>query len=293
MRQHRKRYLAAAAHPKGVRREATIIRSTTSRRSGTSTQALLIQRFEATRGTGHGAGSRPQYNGGSTGRHGSKATHALSSQQAVKPTKPPPVQSTGGSLARRRPARPNHACVTPAAMKLRMQRFSEGNLIGTSVQRCPTVLSCTKQATFLFPEPHSAVGSEFHLGRTRDRDSDDVAPEGQRFCVSPRGNGFPEATFEGHRCLEEQRFCVAPRGNGFAFPQGETVFRRRHSRDTVAPRGNGFALPRGATVFRRRHSRDTVAPRGNGFELPRGATVFRRRHSRDTVATVYRRSDRV
>src|SRR4051812_5481049 len=256
-------------------------------------QALLIQRFEATRGTGHGAGSRPQYNGGSTGRHGSKATHALSSQQAVKPTKPPPVQSTGGSLARRHPARPNHACVTPAAMKLRMQRFSEGNLIGTSVQRCPTVLSCTKRATFLFPEPHSAVGSEFHLGRTRDRDSDDVAPEGQRFCVSPRGNGFPEATFEGHRCLEGQRFCVAPRGNGFAFPQGETVFRRRHSRDTVAPRGNGFALPRGATVFRRRHSRDTVAPRGNGFALPRGATVFRRRHSRDTVATVYRRSDRV
>ena len=96
----------------GVRREATIIRSTTSRRSGTSTQALLIQRFEATRGTGHGAGSRPQYNGGSTGRHGSKATHALSSQQAVKPTKPPPVKSTGGSLARRRPARPNHACHT-------------------------------------------------------------------------------------------------------------------------------------------------------------------------------------
>merc|ERR1719322_210269 len=95
-----------------VRREAKIIRSTTSRRSGTSTQALLIQRFEATRGTGHGAGSRPQYNGGSTGRHGSKATHALSSQQAVKPTKPPPVKSTGGSLARRRPARPNHACHT-------------------------------------------------------------------------------------------------------------------------------------------------------------------------------------
>ena len=165
----------------GVRREATIIRSTTSRRSGTSTQALLIQRFEATRGTGHGAGSRPQYNGGSTGRHGSKATHALSSQQAVKPTKPPPVQSTGGSLARRRPARPNHACVTPAAIKLRMQRFSEGNLIGTSVQRCPTVLTCTKRATFLFPEPHSAVGLEFHLRRTGDRDSDDVAPGGQRF----------------------------------------------------------------------------------------------------------------
>ena len=165
----------------GVRREATIIRSTTSRRSGTSTQALLIQRFEATRGTGHGAGSRPQYNGGSTGRHGSKATHALSSQQAVKPTKPPPVKSTGGSLARRRPARPNHACVTPAAIKLRMQRFSEGNLIGTSVQRCPTVLTCTKRATFLFPEPHSAVGLEFHLRRTGDRDSDDVATEGQRF----------------------------------------------------------------------------------------------------------------
>ena len=173
--------MAAAAHPKGVRREATIIRSATSRRSGTSTQALLIQRFKATQGTGHGAGSRPQYNGGSTGRHGSKATHALSSQQAVKPTKPPPVQSTGGSLARRRPARPNHACVTPAAIKLRMQRFSEGNLIGTSVQRCPTVLTCTKRATFLFPEPHSAVGSEFHLRRTGDRDSDDVAPGGQRF----------------------------------------------------------------------------------------------------------------
>lgn len=112
MRQRRKHYSATAAHPKGVRREVNFVRSTTSRRSGTSTQALLIQRFEATRGTGHGAGSRPQYNGGSTGRHGSKATHALSSQQAVKPTKPPPVQSTGGSLARRRPARPNHACHT-------------------------------------------------------------------------------------------------------------------------------------------------------------------------------------
>ena len=112
MRQRRKRYLAATAHPMGVRREATNIRSTTSRRPGNSTQALLIQRFEATRGTGHGAGSRPQYNGGSTGRHGSKATHALSSQQAVKPTKPPPVHSTGGSLARRRPARPRHTCHT-------------------------------------------------------------------------------------------------------------------------------------------------------------------------------------
>src|SRR4051812_10992220 len=262
-------------------------------------QALLIQRFEATRGTGHGAGSRPQYNGGSTGRHGSKATHALSSQQAVKPTKPPPVQSTGGSLARRRPARPNHACVTPAAMKLRMQRFSEGNLIGTSVQRCQTVLSCTKRATFLFPEPHSAVGSEFHLGRTRDRDSDDVAPEGQRFSVAPRGNGFAFPLGETVFRRRHSRDTVASRGNGFAlpngfaFPQGETVFRRHHSRDTVAPRGNGFALPRGATVFRRRHSRDTVAPGGNGLALPRGATVFRTRHSRDTVVTVYRRSDRV
>ena len=59
--------------------------------------------------------------------------------------------------------------VTPAAIKIRMQRFSEGNFIGTSVQRCRTVLSCTKQATFLFPEPHSAVGSEFHGTRTRDR----------------------------------------------------------------------------------------------------------------------------
>ena len=71
--------------------------------------------------------------------------------------------------------------VTPAAIKLRMQRFSKGNFIGTSVQRCRTVLSCTKRATFLFPEPHSAVGSEFHLRRTGDRDSDDVATEGQRF----------------------------------------------------------------------------------------------------------------
>ena len=71
--------------------------------------------------------------------------------------------------------------VTPAAIKLRMQRFSKGNFIGTSVQRCRTVLSCTKRATFLFPEPHSAVGLEFHLRRTGDRDSDDVATEGQRF----------------------------------------------------------------------------------------------------------------
>ena len=71
--------------------------------------------------------------------------------------------------------------VTPAAIKLRMQRFSKGNFIGTSVQRCRTVLSCTKRATFLFPEPHSAVGLEFHLRRTGDRDSDDVAPGGQRF----------------------------------------------------------------------------------------------------------------
>ena len=71
--------------------------------------------------------------------------------------------------------------VTPAAIKLRMQRFSKGNFIGTSVQRCRTVLSCTKRATFLFPEPHSAVGSEFHVRRTGDRDSDDVAPGGQRF----------------------------------------------------------------------------------------------------------------
>ena len=140
MRQRRKSYSATAAHPKGVRREVNFVRSTTSRRSGTSTQALLIQRLKVTQLMGHGAGSRPQYNGGSTGRHGSKAAHALSSQQAVKPTKPPPVQSTGGSLARRRPARPNHAWVTPTTTELWVQRFSEG---GTSVQRCPAVLSCT------------------------------------------------------------------------------------------------------------------------------------------------------
>jgi len=139
-----------------VRREATIIRSTTSRRSGTSTQALLIQRFKATRLTGHGAGSRPQYNGGSTGRHGSKATHALSSQQAVKPTKPPPVQSTGGSLARRRPARPNHACVNP----FRGQLYSEGNVGATLSNRSRArhmLLSC-------FPSHVRLLGQNF----TRD-----------------------------------------------------------------------------------------------------------------------------
>src|SRR4051812_32785879 len=52
------------SHPKGVHREATIIWRTTSLRSGTSTQATgLIHRDNATRVTGHGAGSRPKYNG--------------------------------------------------------------------------------------------------------------------------------------------------------------------------------------------------------------------------------------
>ena len=68
--------------------------------------------------------------------------------------------------------------VTPTTIKLRVKRFSKGNFIGTSVQRCRTVLSCTKRATFLFPEPHSAVGSEFHVRLTRDRDNDDEAPRG-------------------------------------------------------------------------------------------------------------------
>lgn len=162
-RQRRKRYSAAAAHPEGVRREATIIRSTTSRRSGTSTQALLFQRFEATRLTGHGAGSRPQYNGGSTGRHGSKAAHALSSQQAVKPTKPPPVQSTGGSLARRRPARPNHACVAPATITLREQRFSEGDFIGTSVQSSP--VGPIVHETCYFPVSRATFGCWVRISR--------------------------------------------------------------------------------------------------------------------------------
>ena len=38
---------------------------------------FLIQRFNATRLMGHGANSQPSNDGGSTGRHGSKAAHAL------------------------------------------------------------------------------------------------------------------------------------------------------------------------------------------------------------------------
>src|SRR3990170_3621261 len=75
----------------------------------------------------------------------------------------------GRITRRRRPARPNHACVTPATIKLRVQRISEGDSIGTLVQRCPAVLSCTKRATFLFPEPRLAVGSGFLTRRTRDQ----------------------------------------------------------------------------------------------------------------------------
>jgi len=119
-------------------------------------QALLIQRFEATQLTGHGAGSRPQYNGGSTDRHGSKATHALSSQQAVKPTKRPPMQSTGGSLARRRPARPNHACVTPGAIKLRGQRFCGGDIRGTRLR--PFTVSRIVCVTGYFPVSQATFG---------------------------------------------------------------------------------------------------------------------------------------
>ena len=55
--------------------------------------ALLIQRLEATWLTGHDIGSRRQYNGEFTSRHGSKATYALNSQQAVKPISRP-VTST-------------------------------------------------------------------------------------------------------------------------------------------------------------------------------------------------------
>ena len=175
----------------GVRREATIIRSTTSRRSGTSTQALLIQRFEATRGTGHGAGSRPQYNGGSTGRHGSKATHALSSQQAVKPTKPPPVQSTGGSLARRRPARPNHACHTSS------NKATDATIFQRQLYRdIGATLSdgLIMHETGYFPVSRAAFGCWVRISRetyTMDRASDDVAPGEQR---------FPKATLKGQCC---------------------------------------------------------------------------------------------
>ena len=123
--------------------------------------------------------------------------------------------------------------VTPAAIKLRMQRFSKGNFIGTSVQRCRTVLSCTKRATFLFPEPHSAVGSEFHLRRTGDRDSDDVATEGQRFSGGDIGGTSCD-------CLPSVGSCTQ-RGT-FLFPEPPSAvgseFLTRHTRD----RANTFVM---------------------------------------------------
>ena len=56
--------------------------------------------------------------------------------------------------------------------------FPEAILEGHRCDCLPSVGSCTQRGTFLFPELPSAVGSEFHVRLTRDRDNDDEAPRG-------------------------------------------------------------------------------------------------------------------
>ena len=72
-------------------------------------------------------------------------------------------EDTGGSLARRRPERPHHACVTPATIKLRVQRFSEGDFIGTSVQRYP--VGRIVHETGYFPVSRATFGCWVRISR--------------------------------------------------------------------------------------------------------------------------------
>ena len=98
-----------------------------------------------------------------------------------------------------------------------------------------------KRATILFPEPRSAVGSEFHARRTRDRDNDDVAPGGQRFFRRHhRCNGIPSVGSCAKRAIflfPEPRSAV---GSEFHVRRIETDDGTSEATMTLPPGGNGF-----------------------------------------------------